>query len=315
MVPVMFTAMTHPCLTDSLLAQLECFLSYLKATRSRSHNTCRNARAVLNRFIHFVAQHSVESLKEMAPSHLFPFLNQFQAPSYRYTALYYLRQFLDFLEVAPNPARGIKFPRINPSAGIKFMEPSEINAFRQILEGHLQTGKNRREYAIVLLILHTGLRINEVLQLQKTDLLETGLLVVRDSKTYQSRISQAPEIVLAAIAAYHQQHPQPANPFVFYPILPSSQQGLSYSALRTAIRKLLVKAGIWQKNKNLHALRHTFARALVEGGLRREEIQKLLGHKNIQTTEIYTRLTDQDVLKKAPLVQACVAQYWEASNK
>ena len=43
----------------------------------------------------------------------------------------------------------------------------------------------------------------------------------------------------------------------------------------------------------------------------REYIQKLLGHQNIRTTEIYTRLSDQDVLKKGPDVCRAVQHYVE----
>jgi len=57
-----------------------------------------------------------------------------------------------------------------------------------------------------------------------------------------------------------------------------------------------VLAGI-KKNINLHMLRHSYATHLLEGGTNFRHIQELLGHKSLQTTQIYTHVGKDQLLK------------------
>jgi site-specific recombinase XerD len=54
----------------------------------------------------------------------------------------------------------------------------------------------------------------------------------------------------------------------------------------------LEQAGIADKRYTLHSLRHTFASELLNAGMRLECLQQLLGHKSIEVTRLYARLTD-----------------------
>mgnify|MGYP001587694550 CR=1 FL=1 len=168
---------------------------------------------------------------------------------------------------------------------------------------------------MVLLILFTGMRSNEVLALKKEDILDSGTILIRDSKTHTSRTAFLHPEVKEALATYHAQHPNPDNPYVFYPHYGRLTSPLTYTAIRAVVKELFIEAGIYKSGLNLHCLRHTFARCLVESGFRREDIQKLLGHKSLRSTEIYTVLSDQDVLKKAPLVYESIQAYLEESEK
>jgi site-specific recombinase XerD len=82
-----------------------------------------------------------------------------------------------------------------------------------------------------------------------------------------------------------------------------SQRGGRYN--KATIQKIVVKAaekaGV-KKNVTPHTLRHCFATHLLEAGADIRYIQELLGHKNLQTTQIYTHVANKDVKKLANLL-------------
>jgi site-specific recombinase XerD len=74
-----------------------------------------------------------------------------------------------------------------------------------------------------------------------------------------------------------------------------------HNSLQKAFKAAVRKAGI-SKNASIHTLRHSFATHLLEKGYDIRTVQKLLGHKNLQTTMIYTHAARKDLLGvKSPL--------------
>jgi len=67
---------------------------------------------------------------------------------------------------------------------------------------------------------------------------------------------------------------------------------LCYEAARAVFRKILVKAQLAGKGYTLHCLRHTFASEMLNAGMPLQCLQELLGHRNIEITRRYARLTD-----------------------
>ena len=78
-------------------------------------------------------------------------------------------------------------------------------------------------------------------------------------------------------------------PYLFYG---QKRRPLSYEAARWLFNRYLVKADLSHKAYTLHCLRHTFASELLNAGMRLECLQQLLGHRDIEMTRIYARLTD-----------------------
>ncbi len=74
--------------------------------------------------------------------------------------------------------------------------------------------------------------------------------------------------------------------------------GMQYSStsISRVMKRLAQKAGI-KKRVHLHMLRHSFATRLLEQGTNLRIIQNLLGHENIQTTEIYTHVSNLEIQK------------------
>ena len=82
-----------------------------------------------------------------------------------------------------------------------------------------------------------------------------------------------------------------------------SQRGNKYSkrTIQQIVKSTARKAGI-KKKATPHTLRHSFATHLLEAGCDIRYIQKLLGHKNLQTTQIYTHVANKDIKNLANLL-------------
>ena len=91
-----------------------------------------------------------------------------------------------------------------------------------------------------------------------------------------------------ALAAWVQQR-DPAKERLFYG---QGRLRLSYTAARMRFAQYLEEAGLAHKGYSLHCLRHTCATELLNAGMRLECLQQLLGHRSIEMTRRYARLTD-----------------------
>lgn len=287
------------------------FEQYLTVTRGCRPSSLANARSILGKFERYLQQQGSACYPHQAQGLVTDFLASFKHPSYRYTAIYFLRLFFDFLGWADNPARRIKLPRVNAAQGRHFLTPAECLALKTVLQDHVSVGKHQREYALYSLLIYTGIRVGEALALKWEDISPEGNILIRDSKTHTARVVYVPSQVMQILQQY--QDSGATTVFVFSGLQP--EKPLSYGVIRQHFKRLLQQAGVDRSGCNLHALRHTFARACIRAGLRREDIQQFLGHKDIRTTEIYTRLLSEDIRKLSPQAHQAVSQFLQISQQ
>jgi integrase/recombinase XerD len=158
------------------------------------------------------------------------------------------------------------------------------------IESLLALISNIRDRALILLLLRTGMRIGELLNVKVGDIIlpERKILLYLGAKNYQGRVVYVTEDVDKIIRKWLRER-EVNNEHLFYGY---SGGKLSYAGARKILRKYLVKAGIEHKGYGLHSLRHTFATDLLNAGLRLEVLQQLLGHLCIEMTQRYARLSD-----------------------
>ena len=168
-----------------------------------------------------------------------------------------------------------------------------------------------RDLAIVLLMLDGGLRPGEVLCLQLADVSYGRRRVTirkRDDHPRGARAKSRYERVvdlheprtLDAVNRYvlHERPLDAESPFLFLVggSGPRCSEPLSYQAVARGFARRLDKLGIRTPEKTPHALRHTHATAMWEGGMRELALQKRLGHASPESIRIYTRVSDEQVL-------------------
>lgn len=145
---------------------------------------------------------------------------------------------------------------------------------------------NKKHKAIISRIYGLGLRVSEVLSLKSEDIDSKRMLVyINDSKGRKDRVVMLPKKLLELLREYFKDY-RPKT-YLF-----EGKEGKKYSS--SSIAKILKRAVTNSKiSKHIspHTLRHSFATHLLENGTDIRLIQKLLGHKNINTTLIYTHVS------------------------
>lgn len=175
----------------------------------------------------------------------------------------------------------------------------------------LDSLRTARDLAIFLLMLDGGLRPGEVLCLQLEDLAYGRRRVTvrkRDDHPRGARAKARRERVvdlheprtLEAVSRYvlHERPVEAVSPFVFLVggAGKTRCEPLSYQALVRGFARRLDRLGIRSPEKTPHALRHTHATAMWEGGMRELALQQRLGHASPESLRGYTRVSDEQVL-------------------
>lgn len=156
---------------------------------------------------------------------------------------------------------------------------------------------NKKHQLIISLAYGGGLRVSEIVNLKVKDInLEELTIHLKESKGKKDRITILPEklkVPLGQIISVKDK-----NDYVF-----ESERGgkLSERTLQKVFTNALKNAKI-KKEATFHSLRHSFATHLLENGTDIRYIQELLGHANIRTTQIYTKVTNPSIRNiKSPL--------------
>ncbi len=162
----------------------------------------------------------------------------------------------------------------------------------------LTTLTHTKSRIIIKLLYSSGIRLSECLHLKIEDL-ELGNKIgwVRGGKGNKDRMFILSEDVSAEILHYINAQNRRSG----YLFTGSGGNHLTPRNIQKMVKKAAQNAGI-QKQITPHKLRHSFATHLLESGTDIRIIQELLGHSNLQTTQIYTKVSQQQLRKvKSPL--------------
>jgi integrase/recombinase XerC len=310
------------------------FLAYLRQQRNYSEHTLRAYQADLEQFAQFlcledgqlIGELSAKDLAEIEPlpperlsekllktspsdirSYLALLRNSEYSKATTARKLAVLRSLYKFLlrqgMVETSPVAVIRTPKQDkrlPSCLDESQIGVLLDAPRVLAEQEgLSAPAGRllalRDRAILETIYSSGLRISEVVGLNREDMdIAGGTLLVR-GKGRKERLVPLGSIASVAIAEYVKAFPGkdgakgPSNGVIFVNKLGGR---LSARSVRRKLDKYLVMAGI-PVHCSPHTLRHSFATHMLNRGADLRSVQELLGHKSISTTQIYTHLTTE----------------------
>ena len=269
------------------------FLSFLELEKNYSYYTLLNYRKDLEEFSQFVRTDVGKIdyftfrrfLANLAARHL----------SKRTIArkISTLKSFFRFLVkegfIKSNPASSIPYPRIEKKLP-SFLTEKEVAQFIDSLPEEKEI--DRRDKAIMEILYSCGMRVSEMLTLNRNDIdLIGGVIKVR-GKGKKERIlplGGPAEKALEKYLSCRGDH----SPALF---VNRFKKRLSAVGVRKIISRRAKLIGITKKISP-HTFRHSFATHLLNRGADLRSVQELLGHSDIATTQIYTHLTTQRLRK------------------
>jgi integrase/recombinase XerC len=191
--------------------------------------------------------------------------------------------------IEQNPARQVRTPR----QGRRLPSFLPKDESKDLLDGAPEpTAIGRRDHALLELLYATGIRVAECCGLDCADL-DRGRGTVRVlGKGDKERVVPVGEAALAALDAYLALRPRPRGPLFF-----NSRGGrLTTRSAHRIVGRRARQAGI-DRRVTPHTLRHTFATHMLGEGADLRLIQELLGHSRLSTTQRYTHVSPEQLMK------------------
>lgn len=197
--------------------------------------------------------------------------------------------------------------KFNGKIDIKFAKtPSKLPIVlsRDEIQLVLKAINNEKHNLMVAIAYSGGLRVSEVINLKAKDINLAELTIhIKGAKGNKDRITVLPEKLVKHIEKLILS--KNLNDYVFSSergaCLPVRQGKLTERTAQKVFETALKKSGI-KKEASFHSLRHSFATHLLENGVDVRYVQELLGHANIRTTQIYTKVTNPKLKNiKSPL--------------
>ncbi|MDP3639884.1 MAG: tyrosine-type recombinase/integrase [Nanoarchaeota archaeon] len=171
--------------------------------------------------------------------------------------------------------------------------PAVLN--KEEIHALFQTTLNLKHRLVLMFLYYTGMRLDELRNVKWEDIdVQRGLIHLKVTKGSKERMVFLHERLKTCIQDFKLQK----EGLVFRSNL---EQQYNPRTIQMIVRIAAQKAGI-TKRVTPHTLRHSFATHLLEAGADIRSIQTLLGHKSLQTTQIYTHIANKDIKKLADLL-------------
>ena len=252
---------------------------------------------------------SIDFIRQITTSDVFDFLSYLASdrttnpdsavpeygigPSSRARKLSAIKSFYKYLTVrtkqlSENPVADLEYPKLRKSLP-KYLTMEQSAALLQSVSGQNQV----RDYAILMIFLNCGIRRSELVGLNITDVYEDRLRVI--GKGNKERFVYFGTPCRKAIDAYLVERNKKVlsdNRALF-----GSRDGnrISVTAVHRLVKKALLQAGLDQNQFSAHKLRHTAATMMLSGGVDVKTVQEVLGHENLNTTQIYTHIESTEL--------------------
>lgn len=280
------------------------FLEYLEVEQNRSQKTISNYHLYLMRLVEFADDVDIAKIDGELVRRWRLWLNRYkdeQGKEISKTTQNYhliaLRSFLRYLtkrDIKTLSADKIELAKVKRKQ-VTFLTPNELE--RLFTQPDTSTLTGLRDRAILELLFSSGLRISELVNLNKDHInLKRKEFMVR-GKGQKDRPIFIDDTTANWVSEYLEKRTDNMQPlFIRYSGTQMSTNDGEYMRLTArSIQRLISnyarKAGI-TKQVSPHTLRHSFATDLLMNGADIRSVQSMLGHSNIATTQIYTHITD-----------------------
>lgn len=264
-------------------AQKEQFIKYLQKNGRASATILAYAKD-LDQLLVFLGKMNINVATDVTTDHLEQFKQSLKDEKYTLKSisrkLNSIKSFFKYLitegVMASSPAVAVSHPKYE-IAPARILSPIEYRALRDSVKDDV------RMYAIVELLLQTGLRIGELAGLQLQDIsLEKSHLKIRAYESHDARRVPLNATAKLAIEKYVSSRPKTKNTTLF---ITKTGNPFLIRNIRTAVNRYFRIAGI--EGAKVNDLRHTFVVEQLKAGVPIVELSHMVGHKRLSTTEKY----------------------------
>lgn len=191
-------------------------------------------------------------------------------------------------QIDENPVADLEYPKLRKSLP-RYLTLEQSAALLKAASGPNQ----KRDYAMLMIFLNCGIRRSELVGLNLTDVYEDRLRVI--GKGNKERFVYFGSACKKAIDDYLPERNKQVlsdNRALFGS---RDNNRISVSAVHRMVKKYLLMAGLDADNFSAHKLRHTAATMMLSGGVDVKTVQEVLGHENLNTTQIYTHIENTEL--------------------
>ena len=295
------------------------FLNYHETIKGQSQLTISEYHLDLRMFLRFIklmrcdmpissqledipiVDVDIEFIRQITTTEVFDFLSYLSADrsdsglaaSSRARKLSSIKSFFKYLtlrtkQLTDNPVAELEYPRLRKSLP-RYLKMDQAAALLSSVSGPNQ----KRDYAILMLFLNCGIRRSELVGLNITDVYEDRIRVVgKGNKERMVYFGSACRKALDIYLIERNKKVLSDNKALFGS---RDNNRISVSAVHRLVKKHLLAAGLDETQFSAHKLRHTAATMMLSGGVDVKTVQEVLGHENLNTTQIYTHIENTEL--------------------
>jgi len=280
--------------------RLDRFLRYLRIEKGSSVTTVEAYRLDIERgLMPFLYQRDKFEIEEVTKNDVRAYLDyaattKGNSSTTRARKLAAIKSFFNYLVenegLGANPVASIRSPKI-PEKQPVYLTDDECSRLLLTIARKAKPQVRERDSAMVVLFLHSGLRVSELaeLELANTDL-ERGLIKITRKGNKEQCVHLNHETA-TALTRYLARRPEAGNGKFF---VGTRGCDLHRTYIYRIVRNYLALAGIDKSKRGPHILRHTFCTRLHQKGVGPFVIKNLAGHKSINTTMRYIKIEDKE---------------------
>lgn len=273
---------------------IDAFLSYIKNEKNYSDLTVLNYKKDLEEFEEYTKKELNRITKEDIKSYLTLLLNKEEKNSTVSRHISSLKSFYKYMKandyVSVNPAFNIKYPKKEKSLP-KFVAYNELE---EIIKISKQGEYGIRNNLIIELMYSTGIRVSELVNIKLSDIDYQNKRIRILGKGSYERIVYYGDYTKDALKLYIDSSRKKLlnGKTNDYLILNKNGEKITTRAIEQLVDKIIKETSLKIKISP-HTLRHTFATHLLDNGCDLRSVQDLMGHKSINSTEVYTHVTSE----------------------
>ena len=293
----------HKIYTELYQEQAQNYKKHLDILGLNSKTT-QSRYLYLREFFSYLEHNKIFEIKEVTPKEIADYNNYLKAKkSYRtgkelkqksiYDHMRNLQQYLGYLlelgSIKTSPGSHLKFTAVN--------EKTERFIFSQDQIQELYKAANLEEKAILNIGYGCGLRAQEMSDLNKEDIrLSENIVIVQKGKNSKRRLVPISDKIKTELEEFIFSNEKKTNEIFVHSKGKRMQTGTLNKRLKNLIHKAKLNLNQTQLNTiGIHNLRHSIATHLLQNGMKLEQVQKFLGHSHIESTEIYTHITQNQI--------------------